>query len=109
MMAKGEIASRLGLDPRDLDAFCRKWKVAELTAFGSLLREDFGPHSDVDFLVTFKEDAGWSAWDFAVMREDLAALLHREVDLVERAVIERSRNYIRRAAILSHTEVIYAA
>jgi len=42
-----------------LDDFCRKWKVAELSAFGSVVRDDFRPDSDVDLLVSFTSDAQW--------------------------------------------------
>ncbi|MCK4413585.1 MAG: nucleotidyltransferase domain-containing protein [Candidatus Eisenbacteria sp.] len=108
-MDQNEITKRLGLDPEKLRAFCRRWKVAELAVFGSLLRDDFGPGSDADLLVTFDEHADWSAWDFALMREELVELLDRDVDLVERPVIQQSRNYIRKAAILADLEVIYAA
>jgi len=40
--------------------FCRRWKITELALFGSVLRDDFRPDSDVDVLVTFAPDAPWS-------------------------------------------------
>lgn len=90
-------------------SFCQRWKIAELSAFGSVLREDFGPESDVDLLVTFAPEAGWTLFDMARMRDELMRLLGREVDLVSRRGVETSRNPIRRDAILSSAEVIYAA
>lgn len=58
--------------PREaITAFCKKWKVAELSLFGSILREDFGPGSDVDVLVSFAEGAGWSLYDWVDMIEEL--------------------------------------
>jgi predicted nucleotidyltransferase len=96
--------------PEDrIASFCQRWKIAELSAFGSVLREDFGPESDIDLLVTFKPDAGWTLFDMARMRDELVRLLGREVDLVSRRGVETSRNPIRRDAILSSAEVIYAA
>lgn len=51
--------------------FCRRWKVAELAVFGSSLREDFGPESDVDLLVTFVPDAAPSLFDLVRMEDEL--------------------------------------
>ena len=89
--------------------FCKRWKIAELAVFGSALREDFGPDSDVDFLVTFQPDASWSLLDHAAMEEELAEILGRKVDLVTRRAVERSRNWLRRRAILESAQPYYAA
>ena len=51
--------------------FCRKWKIVELSLFGSVLRDDFRPNSDVDLLVTFSPDAEWSLLDHMAMEEEL--------------------------------------
>ncbi|HYO12146.1 MAG TPA: nucleotidyltransferase family protein [Thermoanaerobaculia bacterium] len=100
---------RIALPEEELTSFCRRWKITELSAFGSVLREDFGPESDIDLLVTFAPDAHWTLFDMARMRDELARLLGREVDLVTRRGVEASRNPIRREAILSSAEIIYAA
>ncbi len=92
-----------------LTEFCRRWKIAELALFGSALRSDFAPDSDVDMLVTFEAGAGWSLMDHVRIQDELSGLLGRKVDLVSRKGIERSRNYIRRKAILDSAEVIYGA
>ena len=89
--------------------FCHRWKVAELALFGSVLREDFGPDSDADVLVSFAADAHWSLFDLVTMQEELQAIFNRGVDLLERAAVEQSKNYVRRKSILSNVEVIYAA
>ena len=89
-----------------LAAFCRKWKVRELSAFGSALRDDFGPDSDVDILVSFEPAADWSLLDLVVMREELSAFVSHDVDLVEQ---EALKNPYRRAAILQSKRVLYAA
>ncbi len=86
--------------------FCRKWKVKELSLFGSVLRDDFGPESDIDVLVTFEPDAPWSLWDLIDMREELQHLFGRTVDLVEKDAL---RNPFRRAEILRNHKVVYAA
>lgn len=90
-------------------AFCRKWKIAELALFGSVLREDFRPDSDVDVLVTFSSGSDWGVEDLLDMKEELEALFRRRVDLIEKRLVEESRNYIRRKHILSHMETLYAA
>jgi predicted nucleotidyltransferase len=89
--------------------FCRRWKVTELALFGSALRRDFTPDSDLDLLISFAPEARWSLFDLVVMEGELEAMLGREVDLVERAAVEQAENYIRRRSILSSMEVIYAA
>lgn len=96
--------------PRNLiSQFCRRWMVTELALFGSVLRGDFDAGSDVDVLVSFAEDARWGLFDLVTMQEELEALFGREVDLVHRAAVERSENYLRRKSILEHVEVVYAA
>lgn len=87
-------------------AFCNKWKVVELSLFGSALRDDFGPESDVDVLVGFADDARWDLFDLVEMRDDLKMIFGREVDLVEKGTI---RNPFRRHAIMTTREILYAA
>ena len=89
--------------------FCRRWKVLKLEAFGSALRADFGPQSDVDFLVTFETSARWSLFDLVDAETELSGIVGRPVDLVEREPIEKTLNWIRRQGILSSVRTIYAA
>lgn len=94
--------------PRDrIAAFCGRWQVTELALFGSVLREDFGPDSDIDVLVRFDRQARHTLLDIGQMENELSRILGRDVDLIERTAIERSRNYIRRKAILDSAETIY--
>jgi predicted nucleotidyltransferase len=80
-----------------IDVLCRKWKVREMALFGSVLRQNFRPDSDIDVLVTFDDDAPWSSWDLLDMREELQDIFGREIDLVE----ERSLvNPFRKRSIL---------
>jgi predicted nucleotidyltransferase len=96
--------------PKDrITAFSQKWKITELALFGSVLREDFRPDSDVDVLVTFSPDSDWGVEHLLDMKEELETLFGRAVDLVEKRLVEESRNYIRRKHILSHMEAVYAA
>ena len=93
----------------EIVGFCRRWRIAELELFGSVLRDDFSPNSDVDVLVRFDSEARPSLLDMARMQDELSRIFGRQADLVERATVEASRNYIRRAAILQSAEAIYAA
>jgi predicted nucleotidyltransferase len=101
----------LGIDlPREEIAdFCRRWRITELAIFGSALRDDFRPDSDVDVLVTFEPGVHRDFGHWLDMTRELETLLGRRVDLVERRLVERSKNYIRRKHILSHLERIYVA
>jgi len=92
-----------------LEAFCHRWHVRELALFGSALRDDFTPHSDVDVLITFHDDVQWSLLDHATMQHELASLLGRPVDLVSRRGLERSRNWLRREEILRTARTLIAA
>jgi len=94
------------LDREALADFCRRWNVLELSLFGSALRDDFGPESDLDFLVSFAPEARWSLWDIVDMRDELMKITGRRVDIVEK---EGLRNPYRREAILSTREVIHAS
>ncbi len=89
--------------------FCKKWKIREFSLFGSVLREDFRPDSDIDVLVTFSEDAKHTLFDLVHMENELKQILGRDVDIVSRRGIESSRNYIRRNAIIHSAEAVYAA
>lgn len=101
--------AKVAINHDSIAAFCRRWKITELSLFGSVLRADFRPDSDIDVLVSFAPDAEWSLLDHAAMQDELTALLGRKVDLVSRRAIEHSGNWIRRLHILSTAEPVYVA
>jgi predicted nucleotidyltransferase len=90
-------------------SFCRRWKVKELAVFGSILRNDFRPESDIDVLVAFAPSTSWRVDDILEMKEDLQEIFGRSVDLVERRLVENSPNYIRRKHILNNLKTLYVA
>jgi len=100
------MAPRIHIDSDRIAAFCRKWRIIEFALFGSVLRDDFCPHSDVDVLVTFSPDAPWDYFDWADMTEELKAIFGHEVDILEK---DGLRNPYRRHAIYRSSQVIYAA
>jgi len=96
-------------DKEKLRDFCRRWKITEFSLFGSVVRDDFGPESDVDVLVTFAADARWTLLDVTDMRDDLQALFGRPVDLLTRRAVEGSLNPIRKTSILSSAVMLDVA
>jgi len=100
-------AERLHVDQNALREFCRRWRVVAMYAFGSVLTDRFAPESDVDVLVEFATDAPWGLRDLVRMETELARLLGRKVDLVERDALERSPNYIRRREVLRNLEPLH--
>lgn len=103
------ILTRLGVERGSLAAFCRSHRIAELGLFGSVLRHDFRPSSDVDVLVTYgdREPPGFD--ELTDMASELEALFGRKVDLVDRRLVERSENYLRRRRILGSVRSVYVA
>ncbi|MCI0409887.1 MAG: nucleotidyltransferase family protein [Acidobacteria bacterium] len=88
-------------------AFCRKWQITELALFGSVLREDFRPDSDLDVLAAFGPGARHGLFDLIQMEKELEGLFGRKVDLVDKRNVEQSDNYIRRKHILESAEIVY--
>ena len=86
--------------------FCRKWKVQEFSLFGSVLRDDFRPDSDIDVLLVIDPHHPPKPEEWETMDEELRSIFGREIDLVEE---RRIKNPFRRNHILSHRRVMYAA
>ena len=101
-----ELSQRINTTPEQLGEFCERWQVAELAFFGSVLRDDFRPDSDVDVLVTFHPDSASTLDDLLDMREELQSLFGRKVDLLEQDAI---RNPYRRKSILTTKHIVHAA
>ena len=89
--------------------FCDRWQVTEFALFGSVLRDDFRPDSDIDVLITFSPTAKRGLTETLQMRDELQAIFDRKVDLIVRAAIERSENWLRRKNILESAQTIYAS
>jgi predicted nucleotidyltransferase len=100
----------LNLPDEKIAEFCRKWNVTEFALFGSVLRDDFRPDSDVDVLVSFRSyETTPSLFDHVDMQDELAEIFGRRVDLVSKRGVEKSENRFRRKAILDSARVVYAA
>jgi predicted nucleotidyltransferase len=97
---------RIPIDHQRIAEFCGKWRITEFALFGSVLRDDFGPDSDVDVLMTFAADAPWSLWDLVDVQDELQRIFGRDVDVVSKRAL---KNPYRRYEILTTRQVVYAA
>lgn len=102
-------AFNVDLPAETVAAFCRRWKIEELSLFGSVVRDDFNPDSNVNVLVSFAPDADWSLLDHVRMELELSNVVGRKVDIVTRRAVERSGNWIRRGEILRTAREVYAS
>ena len=94
------------LPMKQIEDFCRKCAVEEFDLFGSILRDDFGPDSDVDVMLKFKPGHGFTFENTPDIQDDLERIFRRKVDVIEKG---RIRNPIRRPEIMSSYRVVYAA
>ncbi len=92
---------------KEIAIFCKHWKIRELALFGSALRDDFRPDSDLDILVDFAPNADWGLLDHVQMQLELQNLLHRNVDLISKRALEQSANWMRREEILKTAQVLF--
>lgn len=100
---------RLGVAPETLEDLCERWRIRRFELFGSVVRSDFRPESDIDVLVEFDPEARFSLFEFFDVEQELTALFGRHVDLVERRAVEKSPNEFRRDLILGDATLLYAA
>lgn len=96
---------QLTVDRKRIESFCRKWKIKELSLFGSVLTDNFRLESDVDVLVVYEENSRHDIWDHLHAEEELSEILGRNVDLVQKKAV---RNPFRRRHILDNREIVYA-
>ena len=97
------------LDMERIRDFCQRWHVTSFALFGSVLREDFRPDSDIDVLVAIDPEAHISLFGLGSMLNELEDIFGRKVDLIERCTIETSRNPVRKQEILSTAQEVYRA
>jgi predicted nucleotidyltransferase len=87
--------------------FCRRWKIRELSVFGSILTDNFNRESDVDIMIDFEADAEWSLLDHVRMQLEIQTILRRKVDLIGKRALEASHNWLLRKQILSNLQIIF--
>jgi uncharacterized protein len=99
---------RIAIDRNRIGEFCRKWKITEFALFGSVLRDDFRPDSDVDVLLTFAPEARIGL-EIVDIHDELSAIFGRKVDILTRRSVEHSSNYLFRDAVLREAHVVLRA
>ena len=102
------LEKRLGVSQKAIAEFCQRWYIIEFAVFGSVLREDFHPDSDIDILVTFAPEVKRGLTETLQMQDELKVMFHREIDFIVKTALEKSQNWLRRQTILDSAQVIYA-
>jgi hypothetical protein len=97
--------ARIPIDKEKVAEFCKRRRIRRLSLFGSVLRDDFGPESDVDVLVEFEPGAGITFTNRVEILDELSAMFGREADVVDRRALN---NPYRRHEIVSSAEIVYA-
>ena len=105
----GNMSIQIEIPDEKIAGFCRRNHIGSLALFGSVLRDDFRPDSDVDVLIEFEAGQEPGLMELVAMQDELSEILGRKVDLVERKAVERSENYIRRRHVLESVEPVYVA
>ncbi len=103
------LQQRLGVSFEEIAEFCQRHFIQELAVFGSVLRDDFKPESDIDFLVSVLPEVSIGLNYLETVETELKEMVNREIDLIFKKNLERSENWIRKNNILNSAEVIYGA
>ena len=92
-----------------LEELCRGWGVLRLTAFGSSIRDDFTPSSDIDLIFAVEEDQRFNLFHHVRLQEELQRIFGRPVDLLTERTVTNMRNPFRKKEILSNQRRIYGS
>jgi uncharacterized protein len=106
MVAPGSKLQHIQIPAIQLAELCQRFKVRELSIFGSVLRDDFRSDSDVDVLIEMEPAESMTIEKFLAIQDALEALIQRPIDLVEKKLVN---NPYRREEILRTREILYAA
>jgi len=101
------VPTAIALPEAAIAQFCQRWKVEEFYLFGSVLRHDFRPDSDIDVMVQFASDVPWGLLELVRMKRELEEMFGRKVDILTKKSIEQSKNWIRRQEILGTARLFY--
>ena len=93
------------VSPKKLEQFCKRYSIRRLALFGSVLRDDFGPESDIDVLVVFESGAKVSFLTLGQMQRELSVIFDRKVDLVPQDGLKP----VIREAVIAGSQEVYAA
>ncbi|MYF91609.1 MAG: nucleotidyltransferase family protein [Gemmatimonadetes bacterium] len=100
------MSARIDIPQEEIAAFCQRNHIRRMALFGSVLRNDFTPESDVDVLVEFEPDQT-PGLEFITMQDELSEILGRQVDMYTFKGVESNRNWLLREEILNSAEMQY--
>ncbi len=100
------LINKIFISEKEIEEFSKKWGIQELSLFGSILREDFSPESDIDILISFNPKSNINLFDLVTIQNELQNLFDRKIDIIEKKAI---KNPFRKDEILNNHRVIYAA
>jgi len=100
------LINKIFISDKEIEEFSKKWDIQELSLFGSILREDFSPESDIDILISFNPKSNIDLFDLVIIQNELQNLFDRKIDVIEKEAI---KNPFRKDEILNNYRVIYAA
>jgi predicted nucleotidyltransferase len=92
-----------------LYTLCRSYGIEQMSFFGSILRDDFSPLSDIDILVKFPANKRFGLFQLGRLHTELEALLNRKVDLLTENGLNTMNNPLKQTSILSSTSPIYVS
>lgn len=93
---------------KEIKRICKKWNISEFSFFGSVNTERFNSESDIDILLTFKNNASIGFFELSDIKEELEKVLGREVDIITKRGLEKSKNPVRKKSILNSSKIIFA-
>jgi hypothetical protein len=104
-MEQAMLSPRINISERKIKDFCQQYQVQRMAVFGSVLRDDFRPDSDIDVLVVFNPSARITFMTLGRMKRELSTLFQSQVDLVPQEGLKPAI----REAVLSSAQEVYAA
>lgn len=102
-----QLQQRFGLSMPEIATFCQRWRITELSLFGSVLGNQFHSDSNIDILIRLAPNTRQGLLTLTKIKHDLEASTERAVDIALKEAIETSENWIRRNEILKTAQVIY--
>lgn len=93
---------------KDIKRFCQKWNISEFAFFGSVNTEKFNSDSDIDILLSFKNNASIGFFELSDIKDELEKLLGRDVDIITKRGLEKSKNPVRKKSILNSSKIIFS-
>lgn len=106
-ISKAQLYEQLGVSKQELHDFCTRSPITELAFFGSVIRNDFHAESGIDVLVILAPDHEMGLIEYFKFEDQFKEMFNRRVDLIDKEVIVKDRNWIRCRETLNNAQVTY--